>query len=244
MKITLLHPSRNRAIKAYSTYKSWINNSSKTIEINHILCLDTDDYDIPNYRTYFPGSDFVIAENKSMVEAVNRGAKEATGEILVLLSDDFECFPDWDIEIVKVYEANQHFTGDSDWVLKTSDGCEGWIVTLPIMGIDYYKKQGYIYHPDCVHLFPDTIQTHKAELEGCLIVRNDLVFKHRHPMYDKSVPIDHVYKKSNSTWEQGKQVYLKEVRNKFGLGEDTDVFKLSPIANAHIEWLKKELAKC
>ena len=36
-KITLLHPSRNRALKAKSTLDYWLSQSSKQISIEHIL---------------------------------------------------------------------------------------------------------------------------------------------------------------------------------------------------------------
>ena len=240
MKISLLHPSRGRPLQALNTYSHWIMQSSKDNVIEHILSLDSDDISLNEYHSFFHSSKFIIAPNKNLVEAANIGAKETTGDIIVLLSDDFECYKNWDVDIVNVFLGMQKLYSSMAYVLKTNDGCEDWIVTLPIMGREYYLMQGYIYHPDTKHLFCDTIQTHKAELEGRLIVRKDFVFNHRHPMYDKSIPMDDVYKRSNASWEQGKAIYLREVRNSFGL-KDVDVFNLSLSAQNHIQWLKKEL---
>lgn len=235
--ISLLHPSRGRSFKAFATYESWINKSSGKYTIEHILSVDTDDHELDSYHTLFRHSKLVVAPNHNLVEATNVGAKECTGDIIVLLSDDFECFPNWDIEIVKAFE------GKSGYVLKTNDGQEGWIVTLPIMDKEYYKTQDYFYHPETKHLFCDTIMTHKAELEDRLIIRNDLVFIHRHPMNFKNVPMDESYMRSNKTWEQGKQIYLRECLNNFGLGPSIDIYNLSYSAIPHIKWLRNELGK-
>ena len=157
--ISLLHPSRGRSFKAFATYESWINKSSGKYTIEHILSVDTDDHELDSYHTLFRHSKLVVAPNHNLVEATNVGAKECTGDIIVLLSDDFECFPNWDIEIVKAFE------GKSGYVLKTNDGNDAWIITLPIMDMAYYKSKGYIYNPIYTHLFSDTEYTHVAELE-------------------------------------------------------------------------------
>lgn len=236
MKISLLHPSRNRPFKAHETYKQWINLASDPVEIEHILSLDTSDQDLHLYRSLFHKSTFVINDNHNLVEATNNGAKETAGDIIVLLSDDFECFPGWDKAIINAY------TNKSCCVLKVDDGCEAWIATLPIVDRAYYESKGYIYHPAYQHLFADTEFTHVATLENKLITRNDLKFKHVHPMYDKTVKMDEVYKKSQSSWNSGKEIYLNRVRKNFDLKTICfQCFNDCEAAKPHIEWLKKEL---
>lgn len=232
--ITLLHPSRNRALQARRTYQLWMDNASKEMEIQHVLSIDTDDVQLQDYRMLFPKARFVIAPNKNLVEATNNGAMQTDGDIIVLLSDDFKCEKNWDKAIVESYE------GQECKVLKTNDGNDAWIVTLPIMDRAYYNLHGFFYNPIYTHLFSDSEMTHVAELEGNTIYRNDLLFKHAHPMYDKSVPMDDLYKRSNAGWDMNKKVYLQRCREKFGMG-DIDIMNLCPAANGHIQWLKKEL---
>lgn len=236
MKISLLHPSRGRSLRAFKAFQNWILTASGNYSIEHIISLDADDIELDNYRTFFKQSTFVVNNNTCLVDAANAGAKECTGNAIVLMSDDFDAFDKWDEKI-----AEHYINTPSGWLLKTSDGYEGWIVTLPIMDREYYQLQGYMYHPDTRHLFADTIMTHKAELEGRMIYDNSLVFRHRHPMYDKTVATDAIYNRSNKTWAQGEEVYLRLCREKFGLGPETDIYKLSPAAEKHINWLKNKL---
>lgn len=231
--ITLLHPSRGRANKAYSTFKKWIDNSSKTISIEHILSIDHDDNKKNEYASLFTDSIIVVNKNKNLIDASNIGARISKGDIIVLISDDFECYKNWDIDIENAYKDKKGF------VLKTYDGIQQWIVTLPIMDREYYLSQGYFYYPEYKHMFCDTDMTHKAEVEGKLIIRNDLVFKHSHYSIGASEK-DDVNRKADSTWNQGVETYLKRCKESFGV-TGADIFKISN--TNHINWLKTKI-KC
>lgn len=231
--ISLIHPSRSRPQQALYTLQSWQENMSLDVPVEYIMSLDNDDAYLAEYQE-FPCDTLVIADNKNLVQAANNGAKIAQGDILVLVSDDFKCFKDWDKAIVEALEGRSG-------VLKTWDGIQRWIVTLPILTRDYYDSQGYLYHPDGKHMFVDTFMTHKADLEKKLIFRKDLVFVHDH--YSKGgTKKDAVNIKADSTWQSGEEFYLKHCRNKFGLG-NVDIFNLSKEAHqaGHVAWLKKKL---
>lgn len=234
MKITLLHPSRGRAEKAYRTYNKWINFSSNLIELEHILSIDTDDIALNKYVALFTNSKVITSPNTCLVEATNNGVTRATGDIIVLLSDDFDCFRDWDILITDA------FKNQTCKVLKTFDGVQQWIVTLPIMDKAYYEMQGYFYYPKYRHMFCDTDMTHKAELEGNLIVRNDLLFTHEH-YSTVIVAKDTTNEKADSTWQQGENVYLERVKTNFEITYPIDVLNLCSEAKHHINWLKARL---
>src|SRR5688500_4289653 len=133
--ISIIHPSRSRASQAKATMNHWLSNLSGEHEAYYILSVDTDDPQLEEYLKF--GCDIiVVSDNKNLVQAANAGAMESTGDILILVSDDFECFPDWDVAIVKALEGKSG-------VLKTFDGVQKWIVTLVIMTRDYYDQQGY-----------------------------------------------------------------------------------------------------
>lgn len=234
MKISILHPSRSRPEQAMAAYKNWVGNcSKKKYDIEYILSLDGDD---PTWVSYIwaNGLHILYNDNKNVVQAANHAAKAATGDILVLISDDFECFPEWDQVVVKALEGKSG-------VLKTFDGVQPWIVTLPIMTRDYYLEQGYLYDPLVHHMFCDTIMTHKADLQKKLIIRNDIRFEHKH-YSTGAVKKDAVNIKADSTWNQGESVYIQRCRERFGLGKGTNVYDLSPEAKAagHIQWMKKK----
>lgn len=177
-----------------------------------------------------------IGKNKNLVQAANRGVESTSGDIIVLLSDDFDCPDGWDLLLVSAFKKYKDYA----CVLKTYDGTHGWIVTLPIMNREYYKLQGYFYYPEYQHMFCDTDMTHKAELEGRLIVRNDLIFPHQHYSTGASEK-DKVSEKADATWNQGREVYFKRVENKFEL-RDVDILNLSSEATPHINWIKSNIS--
>ena len=231
--ISIIHPSRGRAYQAKETADRWIAKSSGTVPIEYILSIDTSDPQKADYLALFEKAIITLADNTCVVEAANAGARNADGDIFVLVSDDFDCFVDWDLKLVEA------FTGNECRVLKTYDGTQKWIVTLPIMDKAYYNMQGYLYCPEYKHMFADTDQTHKAEIEGRLLFRNDLVFTHNHYSTGANKK-DEVNVKADATWAQGEEVYLRRVREGFGYN-DVDVFKVSDLGKHHINWLKKKL---
>jgi glycosyltransferase involved in cell wall biosynthesis len=235
--ITLLHPSRGRAEKAKATFDRWMEKSSGLIDIEHVLSIDINDPQNDNYHYVFGKSGYskvISSNNNNLVEATNEGAKAAKGDIIVLLSDDFDCPQKWDEHIEYIFSRNKCC------VLKTFDGVQDWIVTLPIMDREYYEKYGYFYYPEYSHMFCDTDMTHKAELEGSLIVRNNLVFTHQH-YTTGAAKKDAINVKADDTWEQGMYVYLQRVKNKFGL-ENVNVYNLRPAAKNHLTWLKQKIS--
>lgn len=203
--ISIIHPSRSRAGQSYRTAMSWISNAGCHVE--HILSLDVDDPKIGEYATI---DKKIVLPNKSAIEAINNAAQNARGDIFIVLSDDFECFPNWGktLEIL--------MAGQADWIIKTQDGIQEWVITLPIMEISYYQRFGYIYHPDYEHGWCDTEMTCVAELTGRKVVKN-LFFKHNH--HSVGGAKDSVSEKCDATFEQGRSVFMRRKAENFGLNK-------------------------
>lgn len=232
MTISLLHPSRGRPQKALQAINLWKSRASGKHKIEHILSIDYSDTELDNYKRqdYEGWTVILCSENENAVQATNKAAKISHGDILVMLSDDFECPQDWDESIAKVYEYQSG-------VLKTFDGLQKWLVTLAIMDRKYYEAQGYFYYHAYQHLFCDTEMTHKAELEGKLIKRLDLVFPHKHYSTNGNHQ-DETTKRANATWNQGEKIYMARVKNCFGL-QGVDPFNISDKQTA--DWLRKRM---
>lgn len=226
--ISIIHPSRSRPEKAYTTVKKWLREAGCDVE--YILSLDQDDPMIEKYN-YGIGM-CAIHKNRSAIDAVNNAAKLTTGNILIQISDDFDCPPLWGEQIL---DATQ---GKSDWLLKVSDGTQGWIATLPIMDRVFYEANGYVYYPEYIHMFCDTDLTHKADIQKKIIWRNDIKFDHQHYSTGKNVK-DSVSNKADLTWNQGERLYLNRCREKFGTG--LDIWNISESGAAHKNWLRKKL---
>jgi len=207
---------------------------SHLFEIEWILSLDKDDPKLSDYLAIpVRVNAKVIRENRSVVDAVNNGAKEAKGNIFIVISDDFVCPYLWDEVLMR------YLDGKEDYVAKTQDGTQGWIITLPIMDRKFYERFGYIYNPLYTHMFCDTEMTSVGDLLGKTVKINE-VFEHVHPSTGK-VKRDALNIRNDKTWNQGREVYLTRWKNNFDLklcdikGRITD--------EEHLKWVQRELSR-
>lgn len=213
MVISLIHPSRGRVKKAFEAAIKWLDTSEGHVE--YILSFDEDQEAEYNnrfsnlYHVRQSHFKFVCEKNRSAVDAINNGAKVATGEIIVVMSDDFDCPKGWAKMIT------DRVNGKTDWIAKTPDGIQNWIITLPIMDRVYYNRFGYIYHPDYLHMFCDTELTCVADMTGRKI-ELDIPFTHNHYSTGKSEK-DEVSIRADKTWDQGEKLFLERAKNNFGL---------------------------
>lgn len=231
--ISVIHPSRQRPELAFKAAKLWKNNCV-TDRVEYILSIDESDPRIEDYRRLFSLPDvglvkILVSPNKSCMEAVNAGAKAASGDILLVNSDDFACEPGWDQALLTALE------GKSDFCVKTDDGCQPWIMTMPLMDRTFYNRFGYIYNPAYGHLFADTEMTHVSDLLNTTI-KLPLVFRHEH-YTTGAVAADELNVRNNASWEQGEALYLKRVKENFGLKDFPGVLRCQP---DHIEFFRRK----
>jgi glycosyltransferase involved in cell wall biosynthesis len=199
--ISIIHPTRSRPEKSVETVDKWIDLSSNYANIQLIVSLDEDDPKLDEYKQAYDSLAYIINRNRSCVDAINNAAKKANGDILIVVSDDTDCFVDWDLYILKVSEGM-----GNDWILKTQDGIQPWIITAPIMDRAYYNRFGYIYHPDFEHMFCDTYMTAVADITGRKITSN-LEFKHLNNTIN-----DDLRNRTNGTWAQGEATFIRLMR--------------------------------
>lgn len=201
MSISIIHPSRGRPQKSFETIRNfkrsgiWCAGRAQVI-----VSVDMDDPCLNAYINLH-GSHVIVNHNKSAVEAINNAAKISNGDILIVVSDDTECPEDWNILI------EEEMRDKVDWILKTQDGIQDYIITMPVMDRAYYNRTGYIYHPDFHHLFCDTYMTCVADITGRKLTSN-LMFKHNHYSINGTQP-DELHKRNDATWKQGQDTFIK-----------------------------------
>lgn len=229
MRISLLHPSRGRPQQAYETAKKWIEKAGQKIE--YILSLDESDiYQKAYFEKYgFVGSDWpdrlgihktvtgfncVLQKNTSVVEATNQAAKQSTGDILLYLSDDFDCPDNWaNLIIEKVKDF-----GDT-WLLKVDDCLQPFnvpVLTIPIMSRGLYNKLGYFWYSEYKSMFVDCDLYEVTKRMGVLKLAPELKFPHNHVSIGKAQD-DETYRRSAANWAQGEELFKKRKAINFGL---------------------------
>ena len=212
MKITIIHPSRARAAIANKVRTEWLNKADGIIE--YIFSLDNDDVQ----GTLYEGN-CIYNNNRSAIDAINKAAEIATGDLFVVVSDDFDCPEHWDSLLIWGLQ------GKSDYCVKTQDGLQPTLMTLPIMDRVYYERFGYIYHPDYKHMFCDQEMTAVAHMLGKSVTL-PLVFPHNHYTTGK-FQRDAVTLRNNATWQQGERVFNERLKTNFGI--ENPVCKYSDI---------------
>lgn len=210
-QFTLLHPSRGRAGKARQTADYWLSQASGENHIEHIVSVDVDD---PQLKAY-EGADFqnlIINDNGCVVNAANRAAEKATGEILIYLSDDFKCPKHWDKLIIQKIGNKTEPT-----LLKVDDCLQPFsadVLTIPIMNRALYQRLGYFFHPGYKSMFVDQDLFWVCSNNGWLLNAQELKFPHEH--YVKgATQIDETYKRSAANWNQGKELYRQRKLSNF-----------------------------
>jgi hypothetical protein len=220
--ISLIHPSRSRPEQAAKAAHNWLSKAKTPIE--YILSLDIDDISI-----YDHAGRSITNSNRSAVDAINAGAKACEGDIIVVMSDDFDCPDWWDLDLLKAVE------GKTDWIAKTNDDIQRWIITLPIMDRTYYNRFGYIYHPDYLHMFCDTELTAVADMTGRKI-NVPMEFTHNHYSTGRFKK-DAISERADKTWNQGEALFLQRYKTNFGLSG-----KLNPITSQdYLNWIKSKI---
>jgi hypothetical protein len=202
--ISLIHPSRGRPEKSHDNTIDWIILAGCAVEC--IVSIDSDDPKWQEYvKTYYTYT-VLINNNTSVVEATNHAAKQAKGDILLYLSDDFKCFPNWG----KAVEAEfANYSGPT--LIKVDDCLQKFhvpVLTIPIMNRELYTKLGYFFHPDFKSMFCDEHLYWKTMQLGALKFAPHLKFEHCHVSVGKAQD-DETYRRSAKNWEQGKAMFAK-----------------------------------
>lgn len=216
IRFSLLHPSRNRMELAARAMDEWMGRRSGDHAIEYILSIDDDDANIEGYRRLAErhGAQLLIGRNRSLVDATNRAAARATGDVLIVVSDDFGCPVAWDRGLAAIIGVRR------DVAVLVHDGVDGRILTLPILGRDLYRRLGYVYHPAYFSMFADDDLTATVRALGKLVdARAELTFRHRHHTVRGGVDYDETYARqdSNAAWWAGWRVFEKRRAGGFGL---------------------------
>jgi hypothetical protein len=142
---------------------------------------------------------FGLSKNK--IDAINRDVPQSGWDILVNLSDD-QIFTKRGFDEVIAQCGKDEF-------LHLPDGHVNELLpTMSVMGYDYYKRFGYIYHADYVSLWCDNEAMDVAKQLGCYKYLNDLVFEHLHPAWGKA-PIDAQLLHTQKFYRQDERTYRK-----------------------------------
>jgi hypothetical protein len=238
-KINLIAASRERPRRMSNVLDRWLSNSKSPSSLRIVISIDNDD---PTCDQYFDlltpisekyGTELIIIknDNKCTVDAINSAKSYIDGDLIIIFSDDTDCFEDWDYMIIKFSKKL-----NGKYIIKTSDGIGKVLITMPIFSKEYLDSFDYIYNPLYKHMFCDTELTCVAHLLDCVIPANKFVFKHLHytqQYHDKDMIDD----KNQSTFYPGLAIFRERIEKNFDLEEEEIKGK---IPNEITKWMREE----
>jgi len=197
---------------AFETANSWINKSQDPGQIEYLLVLSDGDARLPEYLHYFgdfPCTILSLPGIPTAIKKVNHGATHAHGYLMVGLSDDVDCPQHWDKSLLEA------LAGKEDFVVKTHDGLQPYIMTMPIMDRKFYERFGYVLQEEYHHWYCDNELAEVGKILGRTIVVN-MLFKHNH--YSQTGKgRDAVSVLNESKGAQDAQVFARRKAINFGL---------------------------
>lgn len=214
MKLTYSFPSRSRPVKFFAALDN-IRSMSASNNYEVIAKLDDDDklfsQRFKDRLTEYPEVIVKWGKSKNKVHAVNRDLEGMTGEILMCHSDDMVFIKKGFDDFIR--ECFNKFNG----LLHLPDGyANARVCTYSIMHVDYYKRFGYIYHPDYISLWCDNESTVVAKLLNKYRYVNEQLFQHEHPVLGH-VPKDEMYQRDGKYYKIEEITYRKREAKNFDI---------------------------
>ena len=202
-RISLVHATRGRLIKAAAARKLWLDRADKPWLVEHIFCIDDDDAEVKPLKRFHHLS---VPAGGGCVRAFNHGVWATVADVIVIMADDVIPPQKWDQLILErlgpVREPK---------VLGVSDGYQtGGLLTCQIFTRAWLQLDGHVYHPLFKNVFADQWFTHCAYARNLVIEARDLIFEHDHPL-KTGAPFDATYaaQNSNTAYAYGHAVFQK-----------------------------------
>lgn len=222
-KITYVFASRSRPDKFFAAIENIINLSVKEDYVI-IASLDSDDKSMNNevVKNRIKGYRKVSAyygTSTGKVHAINLNCDKIpkSTDIIIVMSDDMVFTQQGYDDIIRI--DMQKYFPDMDGCLHYPDGSkvQERLITLPIMGVNFFNRFGYIYNPSYISLWVDMEMTEVAKKLGKYkYLQNSKIFKHAHPLWTKE-PYDALMTRNESFYNSDKEIYLKRLANNFDL---------------------------
>jgi len=158
-----------------------------------------------------PNVQVCIGNSRTKIEAINANIPLYGWDILVNVSDDqvftYKGFDD---------VIRNQFKDNLKLVLHIPDNNRADLMTMSIIGYDYYMIDRYIYQPDYIGSFCDNEAQTVAQKRHCYRYFDKLMFNHNHPNYGLSGR-DALYKRYDAWYTTDQNTFIHRQANNFYL---------------------------
>lgn len=224
MKILVNFASRSRPEKFF---KCLDNLREKSVgEYTVVGTFDLDDQamnndEVKNRFKEYPELIPIFGESKSKVDAINKNVNRIHDwDIVVNFSDDqLMVKQGWDDEIRRAFDKH-----GLDTIIHWPDNCpyRERLISMSIMGREYYDRFGYIYNPEYISLWCDNEAKDVAEILGCYrymggAQHDNILYHHIHPAHIKGLEYDDLLRKTESFYRVDEETYKRRKARNFDL---------------------------
>jgi glycosyltransferase involved in cell wall biosynthesis len=206
-KISIIHATRGRVQLAWQRRQQWLMIAQKPLEVEWIFVVDHDDP-----QDYTPHQ-AIRANPGGIIHAWNHGAKQAKGDVVVQMSDDWTPPRHWDALILSAIGAT-----NEEKVLAISDGHRtDKLLCMAILTQKRLLKQGHMFHPDYQEadgLYSDNEFTDRAYEDKVVVEARSITFLHENVIfYGQEGDDRHKNHNKPENYAKGKAIYEKRKAN-------------------------------
>ena len=226
-KLIVKFPTRNRPDKFKQVFSDYVNYLDDNYRTRFVITCDENDQTMKNNKIIKWLEDqksaleernhsliYHFGNNKSKIAACNANLEGESADALLLASDDMWIRVDGYNRVI-LEELKKYFP-DGDGAIKFNDGLRSDILmTLPTIGWKWYKRFGYIYHPEYTSLYADNEQTLVANYAGRLVINETVLAEHRWT----AEPFDelHARNENQKMYDIDGEIYKKRMNYRFGI---------------------------
>jgi len=201
LRISLLHATYMSGVSPSAHRDEWLREARFSERIEYICAMnDTDSWAIERTRDVIRVVNQAPDEFSTAVQNWNSAAALATGDLLVVISDDLFPPRDWDVSLEEL--AAPHSPLDKDFAIKIQDSPFPDDTTLrhPVVSRRFYERFG-LFDDDFRGVYCDNDITLRAFLVSVILDGRDIKFHHAHPHFDRGVDETVSHRKINTPQE-------------------------------------------
>lgn len=227
IKFMLAHPSYGRPEKAAITAKKWLESAFSPGSVSgYFMCVEKNEEAAYASALSKAGIQdrvrLVSGIYGTCVSAANEAARfgnsvEPSWDVVILVSDDFECPGEWD-EILGRSVNMRYGEGfrEEKYAVQVSDGAVKHILTIPIISRAAYMETGYVYHPSYISMYADNDLREVFDRHFAVIDCTDTVFRHMHWANGIGTKDStYMHQERPQAWNVGREVFEKRKSNNF-----------------------------
>jgi glycosyltransferase involved in cell wall biosynthesis len=207
--ISLIHATRGRSSKAVACRDAFLQSAFNPANVEHIFCVDLDDEVSMEMSQQF---EHVVSDQRSCVAAWNKGARKASGDLIIQLSDDWLPPLHWDLRLLELVASRD--LAKEEVVIAINDGArKDSLLCMAIMSRGRWEKQGDMFFAGYESVFSDDEFSHRAWNDGVVIdARDRITFVHAHPQFGHG-QLDATYQHNNQSERYKRGRALFQLRN-------------------------------